>query len=325
MSAVGALRDPLAVVELDIRADLERVEATMHEVVASDQRTIGEMARHLIDAGGKRLRPMLVLLGGFLGDPKDPRLVPCGAAIELTHLATLYHDDVIDETVVRRGVPTANVRYGNSMAILTGDFLFARASALAAGLGSYVSQRLAETIAELCEGQIMETEIAGSMELDADRYLDIIGRKTASLMATSCHLGAWLGGADEQVVHALGAYGRALGMAFQLSDDILDIAGSQAESGKEPGTDLREGVLTMPALETLAGVVAGGDELRSALDAKEVQTALEVLRSNGSLDRAREAVRAWQDRALEALRLVDAGPGRAALERLVWFIGERTA
>src|SRR5438445_1931008 len=221
---MASLRDPVAMLELDIRADLERVEAMLHEVIRSDQSLVQEAAAHLIDAGGKRFRPMLTLLAGHAGDPTDPRLISCAAAIELTHLATLYHDDVIDETTIRRGVPTVNVRYGNSVAVLTGDFLLARASGLAADLGAYVSRRLADTIAELCEGQIMETGSAGKLDVTPEHYLDVIARKTATLIATSCHLGASPAGASPQLVAAITAYGVALGMAFQLSADILDIA-----------------------------------------------------------------------------------------------------
>ena len=321
---MASLRDPVAMLELDIRADLERVEAMLHEVIRSDQSLVQEAAAHLIDAGGKRFRPMLTLLAGHAGDPTDPRLISCAAAIELTHLATLYHDDVIDETTIRRGVPTVNVRYGNSVAVLTGDFLLARASGLAADLGAYVSRRLADTIAELCEGQIMETGSAGKLDVTPEHYLDVIARKTASLIATSCHLGAWLAGASPEIVAAITAYGVALGMAFQLSDDILDIAGEEQESGKTPGTDLREGVLTLPVLETLAGRVPGTDDLRSALEAHDVDAALAVLQSNGSVEIARAAVAEWQGSALRALEPVAVSPARDALEQLVGFIGERT-
>jgi len=322
---MASARDPVAVLELDIRADLDKTEVMLHEVVRSDQAMIREAAAYLIDAGGKRFRPMLTLLCGYLGDPTDNRLVPCGTAIELTHLATLYHDDVIDETNLRRGVPTANVRYGNSVAVLTGDFLFARASGLAADLGPYVSRRLADTIAELCEGQIMETASVGSLDVTPDHYLEVIRRKTASLIATSCHLGAWLAGASPGLVDTATEYGTALGMAFQLSDDILDVAGDPNESGKTPGTDLREGVLTMPALETLAGRAPRGNDLRRALEAKDIDGALGVLRSNGSVDLSRAAVAEWQARAVASLDPLPSGPARDALDQLAGFIGERTA
>src|SRR5205807_7338177 len=173
---MGPLRDPVATLELDIRADLERVEATLHEVIRSDQSMVHEAARYLIDAGGKRFRPMLTLLTGYAGDPKDPRLIPCAAAIELTHLATLYHDDVIDETTMRRGVPTVNVRYGNSVAALTGVFWLARASGLVADLRAYVSRPLADTIAGMWEGEIMEGGVAGFLDATPERYLEVTPR-----------------------------------------------------------------------------------------------------------------------------------------------------
>ena len=317
-----SMRDPVA--SPDVRDGLEQVEELLRETVASDRPIVGEAAGYLIEAGGKRLRPMLTLLAGHLGDPIDPRLVPCGAAIELTHLASLYHDDVIDETDVRRGVATANARYDNTVAVLTGDFLFARASGLAAHLGSYVSRRLADTIAELCEGQIMETEGTGRFDVTIEQYLEVIRRKTASLIATACHLGAYLGGADAEAITAVTAYGEALGMAFQLADDVLDVAGREEESGKAPGTDLREGVLTLPALETLAGSAPGAGDLRAALEGRDIDRALELLRSNGSIERARDAVGTWQERARDALAPLPAGDARAALEGLVAFVGERT-
>jgi heptaprenyl diphosphate synthase len=317
-----SLRDPVALLEIDLRADLDRVEAVLHTVIDSDQVKVAEAAKHLVDAGGKRFRPMLTLLAGFLGDPQDPRLIPCAVAIELTHLATLYHDDVIDETTIRRGVPTVNVQYGNSTAVLAGDFIFARASGVAADLGPYVSRRLADTIAVLCEGQIMEGERA---EPSVERYLDVIKRKTAALISTSCHLGAWIAGADEPVVDAVTAYGIALGMAFQIGDDILDVTAHAEESGKTPGTDLREGVLTLPALETLAGRAPGADRLRAAIQKVDVEAALSVLRSNGSVERARDTVSEWQGRARDALEPIQASAARDALERLIGFTGERKA
>jgi heptaprenyl diphosphate synthase len=267
---------------------------------------------------------MLVLLAGHLGDAEDPRLVHCAATIELTHLATLYHDDVIDEATARRGVPSANAHYDNTIAILTGDYLFARSSGLAADLGTYVSRVLADTIAGLCEGQIMESEHAGTPAQTVERYLAVVERKTAVLLATSCHLGAWLAGASEEHVAAATEFGRSLGMAFQLSDDVLDIAGVEKESGKVPGTDLREGVWTLPVLETLAGRSPGGDDLRSALASGDVARALELLRSNGSCDVALGAVGGWAARAKAALSPIPAGAARTALERLADFLSDRT-
>ena len=316
--------DPTDVVDVDLRADLERVEQTLREAVESSDPFVHEAATHLLEAGGKRFRPMLVLLSGHLGDAKDPRLVPCAAAIELTHLATLYHDDVIDEAPVRRGAPSANVRFDNSVAILTGDYLFARSSSLAADLGTYVSRVLADTIGLLCEGQIMETNHSGTDRQTVDRYLAVVERKTAALLATSCRLGAWLAGVPDDQVEAVTEFGRAVGIAFQLSDDVLDVTGLEEESGKMPGTDLREGIWTLPVLETFAGRAPGADELRSQLAAGEIEGALEFLRGNGSIDLALEAVGEWAGRAKAALAPVPESAGRTALERLADFLSGRT-
>jgi heptaprenyl diphosphate synthase len=318
-------RDPTAVVDLDVREDLDRVEALLRETVASSEPLVHEAATHLLAAGGKRFRPMLVLLCGHLGDPADPRLVPCAAAIELTHLATLYHDDVMDESSVRRGVPSANARFDNTVAILTGDYLFARSSGIAADLGTYVSRVLADTIADLCEGQIMESEHSSGGNQTVDRYLAVVERKTAALLATSCRLGAWLGGAPPEQVEAITEFGRAVGVAFQLSDDVIDIAGTEEETGKVPGTDLREGVWTLPVFETLAGRADGADDLRKALDQKDAANALELLRSNGSVELALKTVSDWATRARDALGPVPEGPARTALERLAVFLTDRTA
>lgn len=312
------------VLEIDVRADLQRVEERLREAVSSDLDLVRESGGHLLAAGGKRFRPMLVLLAGYLGNPADPRLVPCAAAIELTHLATLYHDDVIDEARVRRGAASVNARYDNTVAVLAGDFLFARASGISADLGPFVSRVLADTIAVLCEGQIMETESTGRLDASVDHYLEVIRRKTAALISTSCRLGAWISGASDVEVEAATGYGEAIGMAFQISDDVLDIGGVEAESGKIPGTDLREGVYTLPVLATIAGEAPGADGLRRALAEDDIPAALDLLRSNGSLALAGRAVAQWQARAQQALEKLPAGLARDALDRLAAFVGDRT-
>ncbi|HEX9774576.1 MAG TPA: polyprenyl synthetase family protein [Actinomycetota bacterium] len=318
-----SLLDP-SIVDEGLRASLDDVDALMRSTVASDHPLVSQASVHLIDAGGKRLRPILTMLAGRFGDGDHGDLVRCAAAIELTHLATLYHDDVIDETTVRRGVETVNARYDNHVAVLTGDFLLARASALAAELGPYVCIRLANTIGDLCEGEIIETAGAGSATPSIETYLDVVKRKTASLLASSCHLGAWVAGADDQTVERLTAYGEAVGVAFQLADDVLDVAGTVDDTGKVPGTDLREGVYTLPVLETFAGSVPGAGELRAALDAGEVDRALSILRENGSVERARIEIERWQARATEALDGLAPDPARDKLRSLAGFVGERT-
>src|SRR5881396_2051195 len=198
--------------ESEIAARLDRVEEELEKAVAADSDLLSATARYLLQAGGKRFRPMLVLLAGYFGDPADPRLIPGSVAIELTHLATLYHDDVIDESADRRGQPSANARYDNTVAILTGDYLFARASEISSELGTDVSRLLARTIATVCDGQIREVGMAGRLDQTEAGYMETIKRKTAALIATSCRLGAMLSEAAPAHVDVLERFGEALGI-----------------------------------------------------------------------------------------------------------------
>jgi len=288
---------------------------------------VTEAATSLVRAGGKRFRPMLVLLGGYFGDPTDPRLIQGATAIEIVHLATLYHDDVVDEADSRRGRSSVNAAWGNTVAILTGDFLFARASEISADLGTDVSRLLARTIAMLCDGQIREVERTGRANPDETAYLEIIRRKTASLIATSCRLGGMLSDASPETVERLDDLGMSLGMAFQLSDDIMDVVSSHAELRKEPGQDLREGVYTLPVLYALQEQ-GGGGELAELLadgppDGAGFARAFDLVRSEGSLARAREAV-TQQVRRTTSL-VGELGPGLAsdALMQLAEFLAVR--
>lgn len=317
----------LPALESEIRADLEAVESLLRDVVASPYPMLQEASRFLIDAGGKRFRPILVLLSGRFGPDADARLTHCAAAIELTHLATLYHDDVMDGTQLRRGVETAHHRYGSAQAILVGDFLFARASRLSAPLGAAVSERLADTIGDLVTGQVVETELYSGKDDSIPtiaEHLEVIRLKTATLIATSCHLGALLGGATAEVREAITSYGQAVGMAFQLSDDLLDLVGDAGATGKEPGTDLRAGVWTLAPLHTLTTDHADANAFRSAIADQEITTAIAILERNGSLDRARATVRAERDRALSALEGLPAGDAREALRWLAESLDDRT-
>src|SRR2546430_4365532 len=283
-------------VESEIGARLDRVEEELEKAVAADSDLLSATARYLLQAGGKRFRPMLVLLAGYFGDPADPRLIPGSVAIEISHLATLYHDDVIDESADRRGVPSANARWDNTVAILTGDYLFALASEMSADLGPDVCRLLTRTITVLCDGQVREVDAAGSLEQDEDGYLEVIRRKTGSLIATSCRLGGVLSDAAAEHVETLGAFGESLGLAFQLSDDIMDITSTQLELGKEPGTDMKEGVYTLPVLHALH---RGPDrqELRPLLaqgapDGGRLPRALRMGRGEGSIGQSRPRGRA---------------------------------
>lgn len=321
------LRAPDPALEDRVRARLADVEVALGEAVASGVPLVSEAAGYLLAAGGKRFRPLLVELGGHFGDPDDPRLVPGAVAIELTHLATLYHDDVIDEARARRGIPSVNARWDNTVAILTGDFLFARASEISAGLGTEVTRLLALTIAQVCEGQIREVQGAGQIEADESRYLDVIRRKTAALIATSCRLGGMLSGADGETVEGLERFGRALGMAFQLSDDIMDLTADRAVLGKEPGADLREGVYTLPVIYALRES-ARRNELRSLLapgppDDDRLVRVLDIVRSDGSLEPARAAVAEEVRRAVALADQLPTGVARDALIHLAGFIAAR--
>lgn len=316
-----------ASLEADIRSRLDRVEDALEKAVTADSDLLATSAAHLLHAGGKRFRPMLLLLSGYFGEPSDPRLIPGSVAIELTHLATLYHDDVIDEAVDRRGVPSANARWDNTVAILTGDYLFARASELSADLGTGVCRLLARTIAVLCDGQIREVDASGSAEQSEENYLEIIRRKTGVLIATSCRLGGMLSDTPEEHLETLETFGEALGLAFQLSDDIMDVTASQMELGKEPGTDLREGVYTLPVLHALH---RGPDrhELQRLLahgapDGEMLDRALEIVRGGGSVEHAREAVSREVGRATDLAAQLPEGPARHALVQLARFLAVR--
>ncbi|WP_412102960.1 polyprenyl synthetase family protein [Plantactinospora sp. KLBMP9567] len=318
-------------VEASVASVLARVETELRDNVASADPMVDEAARHLVDAGGKRFRPLLVALGAQFGDPAAPQVVPAAVVIELTHLATLYHDDVMDEASVRRGAPSANSRWGNSVAILVGDYLFARAADIAADLGTEAVRLQARTFARLVHGQIAET--VGPRDADpVAHYLNVIAEKTGSLIATSARFGGMFGGAQAMHIEALAGYGETIGVAFQLSDDLLDISSESVQSGKTPGTDLREGVPTLPVLYALGADDgdAASVRLREILslgpitdDALHAE-ALGLLRESPALKRARETVRSYAEEARSCLApLPDTGP-RQALESLCDFIADRT-
>ncbi|HEY1330688.1 MAG TPA: polyprenyl synthetase family protein [Actinomycetota bacterium] len=318
---------PDPVLEQEIRARLAEVEAGLEKAVRADTDFVTQAAQYLLTAGGKRFRPTLVLLSGYFGDPSDPRLIQGGIAIEIVHLATLHHDDVIDEAETRRGRPSVNARWGNTVAILTGDYLFARASEISAELGTEVSRLLSRTIATLCDGQIREVEATGRRDQSEAAYMEIIRRKTAALIATSCRLGAMLSEAPEEVVERLDDLGMALGIAFQLSDDIMDVTSTEAELRKEPGQDLREGVHTLPVLYALedgsedgelAGLLASG-----LPDGNGLSRALELVRADGSIDRAREALARHVRRSIDLAEGLESGPAQDALVKLAEFLAAR--
>src|SRR3954469_8324921 len=324
LSSLGIDIDPA--VDASVSATLAAVEDALRENVASADPLVAEAARHLADAGGKRLRPILVALGAQFGDPQAPEIIAAANVVELTHLATLYHDDVMDEALVRRGSASANSRWGNSVAILVGDYLFARAADIAASLGPEAVRLQARTFARLVHGQIAET--VGPRDSDPiEHYLHVIKEKTASLIATSARFGGLFSGAEPAHVEALARYGETIGVAFQLSDDLLDIASESVQSGKTPGTDLREGVPTLPVLYALAADDndAASVRLREILSAGPVTDdqmhaeALGLLRDSAAMKKARETVRSYAEEARAALRPLPEGNPKRALEDLCDF------
>ncbi|EFC85596.1 polyprenyl synthetase family protein [Parafrankia sp. EUN1f] len=333
LDVMGIRADPD--LEKAVRVGLAAVEEMLRLSVHSEFSFVTEASRHLVDAGGKRFRPMVVLLAAQFADPEAAGVVPAAVAIELTHLSTLYHDDVMDEAPLRRGAASANARWTNTVAILTGDFLFARASEITADLGPEATRILARTIATLCEGQIRETVGPGPGQNQIEHYLRVITDKTASLIATSGRLGAMLAGADRVTADVLAAFGERFGVAFQLSDDIIDLASPTETSGKTPGTDLREGIPTLPVLYALEGEDAGARRLRDLLGAdpwassgvteSAVVEALEVLREHPAMDRARAELARWSGEARACLAPLPDGPAKTALESLADFVVDRTS
>lgn len=320
--------DPL--LESDIWAGLEAVEALLRDSVKSDLPLLSESARHLVDAGGKRFRPLLVLLAAQFGDPDAPGVVPAAVVTELTHIGTLYHDDVMDEATLRRGAPSANSRWDNSVAILTGDFLFARASDLLADLGPEAVRIQARTFERLVSGQIRETAGPTDGEDPLAHYLSVVAEKTGSLIATSGRFGALLSGAAESVIDLLAQFGERIGVAFQLADDVLDVESDSADSGKNPGTDLREGIPTLPVLHVLAAADPADARLRALLaaglrdDAAHAE-ALALLRAHPAMALARADARRWADDARAVLAPLPDIAARRALEALCDLVASRTS
>jgi heptaprenyl diphosphate synthase len=306
-----------------VEPQLLATEGYLLEVVTSDFPFVSVLAQHLLQAGGKRLRVALTFLSAAFGD-RDPAretaIRKLAAALELTHAATLQHDDIIDEADSRHGVPSVNANWTNTLAVLSGDYLFAKSSLLAAEVGGEVPRVLADTIAALCEGQIKEIEAAFQTDRAPEDYLAVIERKTARLFAASAFLGARVGGADVELARALERYATAFGMVFQLVDDLLDFLGDERKLGKPVGTDLKEGVYTLPLLHAM-GERAEVAELVGA--DHDLTGLVKVLRETGSFDYTRTVVERYASEALrEAASLPDI-PERRSLEALIAYVVER--
>ena len=310
--------------------------AEVEELIVARLRTgedfLSDVALHLVTAGGKRFRPVVTLLAGELGpEPDREKLVKAAVVCEMIHLATLYHDDVMDEATMRRGVESANERWGNSVAILAGDFLFAHSSMLLAELGPAAVHLIAQTFAELVTGQMRETVGPGQGSAgdddEAEHYLRVIWEKTGSLIAAAARFGGEYSGATAEQIEHLRRLGDAVGIAFQIADDVIDIASPSTASGKTPGTDLREGVHTLPMIYALQDP-ATPDRLRNLLSRPleqdaEVEEALALLRESEGMRRARATLEEYVAQAMAELEALPAGPANEALRRLVRFTVER--
>jgi len=312
--------------------DLKRVEQELLRVVASDGDFLTEIASHLILAGGKRVRPGFSVAASSVLDPDGAaatiEVIRGGCAVELVHIGSLYHDDVMDDATTRRSVKSVNAQWGNLRAILAGDYLLGRSSELAADLGTEVAGILATTITELCEGQILELETAYKPDRTIDTYERSISGKTASLLATACRIGAIVGDLPRPVVEAMTEFGRAYGMAFQVVDDILDIIATDEQLGKPAGHDLIEGIYTLPVIHALSEPTIGA-ELHSLLTPTitldERDRARELVRQSDGVRLSLDVAQSWADKAGATLTDLPDTPGARALRAAADHLIERAA
>jgi len=315
--------------EAELQESMAKVESLLLSHIQGDYPLVEETSRHLVAAGGKRLRPLLTLLASHYGDKNRFGVIESAVVCELTHVATLYHDDVMDEASLRRGVESANHRWGNTVAILTGDYLFAKVSALLADIGPEAVRLQASTFERLVIGQIMETQGPQNGEEPLAHYLQVVADKTGSLIAASARFGAMVSGAPEEIKETLTVFGEKIGVAFQLADDVIDIASESHQSGKTPGTDLREGVPTLVTLNVMKSTRAEDRDLRSLLaapikDEAVVAQVLRELRVHPALEESREQLQQIARDARIALGPLPANDVTGALFSLCDAIIDRT-
>ena len=300
----------------DAATDLSRVEEALREAAKTDDDFLTEVASHLIPAGGKRLRPAFLIASALALDPAGnesdrltEEMVRGGVAVELVHLGSLYHDDVMDEAETRRGIEAVNHRWGNLTAILAGDFLLAKASELAASLGTEVAELFAATIGRLCEGQVRELQLIYDVTRNEEQYLQAIAGKTAELYASSCRIGGIVGGAERDVINKLTEFGHAYGMAFQVVDDILDLVATDEELGKPSGNDIREGVYTLPVIRMIASGDPVKEVLGGPLDEKTRDQARAAVVNGPEIASSIDTAQNFVDRALSTVEDLPATPG----------------
>ncbi|MCU1425360.1 MAG: polyprenyl synthetase family protein [Microbacteriaceae bacterium] len=325
----------------NIEDGLEVVEAGLLAEMSFADNLADVTSRYLLEAGGKRVRPLLTLLTAQLGDGNSDGIFAAAKAIEITHLASLYHDDVMDEAQMRRGVPSVQAVWGNSVAILTGDLLFARASQLVAQLGERAIRLQADTFERLCLGQLHETIGPREGEDEIAHYIQVLADKTGSLISAAASLGVMCSSAPEAYREPVVVFGEKIGVAFQLIDDIIDLAGDDTESGKVPGTDLRAGVSTLPLLylrelaltdtaaahllariDSAVAALAEGDT--SAETDRGLTAAIGELREHEVTARTIDEARRWASEAVDALAPLPEGPVKKSLSRFADSVVERT-
>ena len=315
--------------ERELIAGLDQVEALLSSHIQGDYTLLIETSRHLVEAGGKRFRPLITLLASHFGKGQSDQVIAAAVVCELTHVATLYHDDVMDEAKLRRGVTSANSRWGNTVAILTGDYLFSKASDLLADLGPEAVRLQAKTFERLVIGQIQETQGAKTGVEALNHYLQVVSDKTGSLIATSARFGAMLSGADREIVETLTKFGEKIGIAFQLADDVIDISSDASQSGKVPGTDLREGIPTLVTLQIISSKLEEDEELRHLLQSpipeEKIAEVLIKLRQHSALKDAKSYLHNLSLEAKQLLEPLPEIPARSALEGLCDAVIERTA
>jgi heptaprenyl diphosphate synthase len=314
--------------EQSLISDLKKVEELMRSHIKGDYPLVVETSRHLVEAGGKRLRPLLTLLSAQFGDPTNYDIIKAAVCCELTHLATLYHDDVMDDAALRRGVVSANKKWDNAVAILTGDYLFSKVSDMLADIGPEAVKLQAKTFERLVIGQIKETQGKSEGLSQIDHYMKVVADKTGSLIATSARFGALLSGASMEVVETLTKFGEKIGVAFQVADDLLDIASTETASGKTPGTDLKEGVPTLVTLFVMTDNDPADkvliEKLSKPISEEDLSGVIQELRNHKALKKVQDYLSNVAKEANQLLVDLPNGPAKSALENLTFALVNRS-
>ena len=315
--------------EASLLADMARVEELMRSHIKGDYPLVIETSRHLVEAGGKRLRPLLTLLAAQFGDPSNYDIIKAAVCCELTHLATLYHDDVMDDAVLRRGVISANKKWDNAVAILTGDYLFSKVSDMLADIGPEAVKLQAKTFERLVIGQIKETQGKSEGLTQIEHYMKVVADKTGSLIATSARFGALLSGASAQTVEALTKFGEKIGVAFQVADDLLDVTSDETASGKTPGTDLKEGVPTLVTLYVIAANNPDDNDLiaklKGPISENDLSVVITQLRSHKALTDVKDYLAKVAKEANDLLVDLPEGSAKEALKSLTFALVNRSS